>query len=106
MHLQILPTRSDIPATCVGRGYARGDGAVRDPFVGRTFDAVVIDLWKKNRGEVALAEPAVIGPCDDVHELGVKVKTRLVEADVDRRTIRFARVRSPDEDTVGPPRGA
>jgi exoribonuclease R len=79
------------------------EAAVLRPFVGRTFDAVVIDLWKKDRGEVALAEPAVIGPCDDVHELGVKVKTRLEEADVDRRTIRFARVRSPSEDAVGAP---
>jgi len=81
------------------------EAAVLQPFVGRTFDAVVIDLWKKNRGEVALAEPAVIGPCDDVHELGVKVKTRLEEADVDRRTIRFTRVRTSGEDAVGPPRG-
>ena len=76
------------------------EAAVLGPFVGRTFDAVVIDLWKKNRGEVALAEPAVIGPCDDVHELGVKVKARLEEADLDRRTIRFARVRDAGEDAA------
>jgi exoribonuclease R len=77
------------------------EAAVLKPFVGRTFDAVVIDLWKKNRGEVALSEPAVIGPCDDVHELGVKMKARLEEADLDRRTIRFARVRDPGKDAAG-----
>jgi exoribonuclease R len=76
------------------------EAAVLRPFVGRTFDAVVIDLWKKNRGEVALAEPAVIGPCDDVHELGAKLKARLEEADVEKRSIRFARVRAPREDAA------
>jgi hypothetical protein len=76
------------------------EAAVLEPFVGRTFDAVVIDLWKKNRGEVALSEPAVIGSCDDVHELGVKLKARLEEADIDRRMIRFARVRSRGEDAT------
>lgn len=77
------------------------EAAVLSPFVGRTFDAVVIDVWKKRRGEVALADPAVIGPCDDVHELGAKVKARLEEADLDRRTIRFARVRNPGEVAAG-----
>ena len=39
---------------------------------GRQADAVVVDLWKHGRGEVALRDPAVIGPCDDVHELGAR----------------------------------
>ena len=34
----------------------------------------------------------MIGPCDDVHELGATVRVRLEEADVVKRTIRFARV--------------
>jgi exoribonuclease R len=69
------------------------EAAVLEPFVGRVADALVIDLWKRNRGEVALSDPAVIGPCDDVHELAAEVRVRLEEADVLRRTIRFARVR-------------
>ncbi len=52
----------------------------------------MIDLWKRHRGEVALRDPAVIGPCDDVHELAAEVRVRLEEADVATRTIRFARV--------------
>jgi exoribonuclease R len=68
------------------------EAAVLAPFVGRESDAVVVDLWKRGRGEVALRDPAVIGPCDDVHELGQLVRVRLEEADVDRRTIRFVRV--------------
>jgi exoribonuclease R len=68
------------------------EAAVLAPSVGQESDAVVVDLWKRGRGEVALRDPAVIGPCDDVHELGQRVRVRLEEADVDRRTIRFARI--------------
>lgn len=67
------------------------EAAVLVPFVGREYDALVIDLWKRNKGEVALRDPAVIGPCDDVHELGAQVRVRLDEADVAKHTIRFAR---------------
>jgi exoribonuclease R len=72
------------------------EAAVLAPSVGRAFDAVVIDLWKRNRGEVALTDPAVIGPCDDVRELGARIRARLEEADLDRRTIRFARLPTSD----------
>jgi exoribonuclease R len=68
------------------------EAAVLAPSIGGEFEAVVVDLWKRNRGEVALREPAVIGPCDGVAELGAAVRVRLEESDVDRRTIRFARV--------------
>lgn len=68
------------------------EAAVLAPFVGQVADALVIDLWKRNRGEVALRDPAVIGPCDDVHELAAEVHVRLEEADIERRTIRFVRV--------------
>ncbi len=68
------------------------EAAVLAPFVGRETDALVIDLWKRHRGEVVLRDPAVIGPCDDVHELGADIRVRLEEADLERRAIRFARV--------------
>lgn len=68
------------------------EAAVLAPFVGRQADAVVVDLWKHGRGEVALRDPAVIGPCDDVHELGARVRVRLEAADLERREVRFVRV--------------
>ena len=68
------------------------EAAALSPFVGREYDALVIDLWKRGKGEVALRDPAVIGPCDDVHELGAQVRVRLEESDVARHTIRFVRV--------------
>ena len=68
------------------------EAAVLAPFVGREYDALVIDLWKRNKGEVALRDPAVVGPCDDVHELGAQIRVRLEEADVAKHTIRFVRV--------------
>ena len=68
------------------------EAAVLEPSVGLEHDAVVVDLWKRHRGEVALRDPAVIGPCDDVHELAAEVRVRLEEADVATRTIRFVRV--------------
>jgi exoribonuclease R len=71
------------------------EAAVLAPALGREFDAVVIDLWKRHRGEVALREPAVIGPCDGVEVLGEAVRVRLEEVDVVRHTIRFARIPAP-----------
>ena len=68
------------------------EAAVLAPFVGREYDALAIDLWKRGKGEVALRDPAVIGQCDDVHELGAQLRVRLEEADVERHTIRFVRV--------------
>ncbi len=65
------------------------EAAVLSPFIGRESNALVIDLWKRDKGEVALRDPAVIGPCDDVHELGAEVRVRLEEADVAKHTIRF-----------------
>jgi exoribonuclease R len=68
------------------------EAAVLEPLVGQEYDALVIDLWKRGRGEVAIRRPAVIGACDDVHELGVRVRVRLEEADAPKHTIRFAHV--------------
>jgi exoribonuclease R len=69
------------------------EATVLAPFVGHVAEGLVIDLWKRNRGEVALRDPAVIGPCDDVDELAAQVQVRLEEASVERRTIRFVQVR-------------
>lgn len=68
------------------------EAAVLAPFVGHELDALVVDLWKRGRGEVVLRRPAVIGPCEGVDELGARVTVRLEEADLASRTIRFARV--------------
>lgn len=68
------------------------EAAVLAPLVGHESDAVVVDLWKRRRGEVALRDPAVIGPCDDVDELGAEVRVRLEEADLRRHAVRFVRV--------------
>jgi hypothetical protein len=76
------------------------EAAVLAPHVGRESDALVVDLWKRNRGEVALTDEAVIGPCDDVHELAAKVRVRLEEADIATRTIRFVTVRSEGSSLV------
>jgi exoribonuclease R len=73
------------------------EAAVLAPLVGREHDALVIDLWKRGRGEVALRRPAVIGPCDDVHDLGARVRVRLEEADVAKHTIRFSRIIAPTD---------
>ena len=72
------------------------EAAVLAPLVGQESDGLVIDLWKRGRGEVVLRHPAVIGPCDDVHELGARVRVRLEEADVTKHTIRFTRVPGVD----------
>lgn len=71
------------------------EAAVLAPLVGQESDALVIDLWKRGKGEVVLQHPAVIGPCDDVHELGANVRVRLEEANVAKHTIRFTRVPVP-----------
>jgi hypothetical protein len=39
----------------------------------------------------------VIGPCDDVHDLGARVRVRLEEADVAKHTIRFSRIIAPTD---------
>jgi exoribonuclease R len=66
--------------------------AVLAPMIGREFDALVVDLWKGRRGEVAIRNPAVIGPCDGATVLGASVRVRLEEADITERTIRFTQL--------------
>ena len=58
---------------------------------GEEFDAVVVDLdAKRGGGTVQLVDPAVRATCDGVLPLGEAVRVRLVEADVNRRSVRFA----------------
>jgi exoribonuclease R len=68
------------------------EAAVLAPMVGREFDGLVVDLWKGDRGEVAIRDPAVIGPCEGATVLGANVRARLEEADLAARTIRFTQV--------------
>jgi exoribonuclease R len=71
------------------------EAAVLAPMVGSEFEALVVDVWKGGRGEVAIRRPAVIGPCDRATELGSRVRVRLGDADVVTRTVRFTRVGEP-----------
>jgi exoribonuclease R len=66
--------------------------AVLAPMIGREFDALVVDLWKGRRGEIAIRSPAVVGPCDGATVLGASVRVRLEETDIAKRTIRFMQV--------------
>ncbi len=58
--------------------------------VGQEFDAVVVDVRDGGGGTVQLAEPAVRGGFDGELPLGERVRVRLVEADVQTRSVRFA----------------
>ncbi len=56
---------------------------------GALFDAVVVDV-DGDRGTVVLQEPAIRARCTGVGlRAGSRVRVRLAEADVDRRTVRF-----------------
>lgn len=68
------------------------EAAVLGPLIGREFAGLVVDLWKGDRGEVAIRSPAVIGPCDGATVLGANVRVRLEEADLAKRTIHFTQV--------------
>jgi exoribonuclease R len=58
--------------------------------VGQVFDAAVVELNNKGGGTVQLREPAVRGNCEGDLPLGEAVRVRLVEADVEKRSVRFA----------------
>lgn len=58
--------------------------------VGQVFDAAVVDVHAKGGGTVQLREPAVRAACDGDLPLGAAVSVRLVEADVVKRSVRFA----------------
>jgi exoribonuclease R len=57
--------------------------------VGEVFDAVVVEVSQRGGGIVQLREPAVRARCSGDLPLGERVRVRLAEADVDRRTVGF-----------------
>ena len=58
--------------------------------IGSTFEAMVVEADSKGGGTVQLADPAVRAPFSGDLPLGEKVTVRLVEADVEQRSVRFA----------------
>jgi exoribonuclease R len=66
------------------------EAAVLADSVGQTFDAAVIDVNNKGGGTVQLAEPAVRASCEGNLPLGEAVRVRLLLADVESRSVRFA----------------
>lgn len=58
--------------------------------VGQTFQAAVIDVNGKGGGTVQLYDPAVRAACDGDLPLGEAVRVRLVEADAEKRSVRFS----------------
>ena len=56
---------------------------------GQRFDAVVLEA-NENHGTVQLADPAVRASCEGPLPVGERVTVRLVEADLARRSVRFA----------------
>jgi exoribonuclease R len=60
---------------------------------GQEFDAVAVELdGKRGGGTVQLVDPAVRAACDGPLPLGEAVRVRLVEADLAKRSVRFALV--------------
>ncbi len=58
---------------------------------GQEFDAVAVELdEKRGGGTVQLVDPAVRASCEGRLPLGEAVRVRLVEADLARRSVRFA----------------
>lgn len=68
------------------------EAALLAPRIGEVFDAVVISASDTGEGggTVQIAEPAVEARCDGDLEAGADVRVRLVEADIDTLTVRFA----------------
>ena len=65
------------------------EAAVLAGSVGHMFDAAVIDVGKNGGGTVQLAEPAVRASCEGNLPLGEAVRVRLLQADVESRSVRF-----------------
>lgn len=58
--------------------------------VGQAFEAMVIDVdERRGDGQVQLADPAVIAPCDGPLPLGEHITVRLTQADPATRQVRF-----------------
>jgi exoribonuclease R len=68
------------------------EAAVLEQSVGRTFEAVVVEVDEHDEGGVVqLREPAVTARCTGDLPLGEEVEVRLEVADVMQRLVRFAR---------------
>jgi exoribonuclease R len=67
------------------------EAAVLAPQVGATFEAVVVDVHHNGDGLVQIADPAVLGSVSGPVGLGATMSVKLVEADLAKRTVRFAR---------------
>lgn len=57
---------------------------------GQEFDAVAVEVDQKGGGTVQLSDPAVRAGCTGDLPLGERVRVRLVEADTQSRSVRFA----------------
>jgi exoribonuclease R len=66
------------------------EAAVLAPQLNSLFDGVVVDVHHSGDGLVQLADPAVLAPISGPVELGSSIKVRLVEADLGKRSVRFA----------------
>jgi RNase II-type exonuclease len=73
------------------------EAAVLSGREGEVFDGVVVDLDERHGGGIVqLAEPAVRGRVEATSgplPLGDPIRVRLLEADVERRVVRFAAAR-------------
>ena len=101
----VIERMDDLPATMRdssrrANAYERSildlvEAAVLRDSVGQTFEGMVVQVDQKTpqRGEIVLAEPAVEAPIssadDEPLPLGSDVTATLVEADVEKRTVRF-----------------
>ena len=70
------------------------EAAVLSGCVGNVFDGLVVDVdERRGGGSVQIAEPAVLARCEATRgplPLGEPLEVRLLEADISRRTVRFA----------------
>ena len=77
-------------ARAVERGCADAvEAAALEDRVGEVFDAVVVDQRAEGRAVVQVEEPAVLANATGDHDLGTRVKVRLVEASISTSTVRF-----------------
>jgi exoribonuclease R len=97
--LPAIMAETDRRANAVERDSADAvEAAVLHDEVGRTFEVVVVDRFRRGSGTelvVKLLEPAVITRADGEARLGTRVQAELTTAEVETSTVRFA-VRSSE----------
>lgn len=79
------------------------EAAVLAHRVGEVFEAVVVDVTRSGP-ELLLLEPAVTARAEGEAEAGTRVRARLVEADLARRSVRFAVLPEQRSGSTGTPR--